>query len=253
MVVVRVKTLVLACGLEEVTDLKPDHVAVKLSLQLDRLSPGFQGQRIYEEPQISDKGEVEIGYLAARANKAGAWILGLQERNVDELFDLAYLTEERSAAGQHQAGVFLDLGKCYERVPLHMLEELAIESGYPLYALNVALNMYSGNRCILVQGAVSDSVTATCGLPLSCGHAVDMLHAFLIRSLKCAGRMVEVLASLKAVNMRVNAFKTVVICNGSVTKRTLWKVWRAGRLPPIQITTRVLEVDTQWFVWRNPV
>eukprot|EP00971_Amphidinium_carterae_P342651 6482035-Amphidinium_carterae.2 len=79
-----------------------------------------------------------------------------------------------------------------------------------------------------------------------------MLHAFeiLIKSLRCAGRQVEVrkyvddmvlissgpnfagnlcyayrqvLRSLTIVNMRVNALKTVVLCNGSVTKRKLWK------------------------------
>eukprot|EP00971_Amphidinium_carterae_P295058 5859002-Amphidinium_carterae.1 len=43
--------------------------------------------------------------------------------------------------------------KCYERVPLGMLEQFAKESGYPLYTLNVALNMYRGQRRILVQGA----------------------------------------------------------------------------------------------------
>eukprot|EP00971_Amphidinium_carterae_P093616 1852514-Amphidinium_carterae.1 len=48
---------------------------------------------------------------------------------LDEIFYLAYLTEERSAAGQRQAGVFLDCSKCYERVPLRMLEEFALESG----------------------------------------------------------------------------------------------------------------------------
>eukprot|EP00971_Amphidinium_carterae_P060505 1197579-Amphidinium_carterae.1 len=72
--------------------------------------------------------------------------------------------------------------------PLSMLEQFAIESGYPLYALNVALNMCSGQRRILVQGAVSEGVTAMCDLPPGCGHAVDMLHAFLIKSLCCAGR-----------------------------------------------------------------
>eukprot|EP00971_Amphidinium_carterae_P187408 3719626-Amphidinium_carterae.1 len=63
----------------------------------------------------------------------------------------------------------------------------------------------------------------------------------------------EVFRSLTAVNMRVNALKTVVLCNGSETKRKLWKVRRAGRLPPVQITTRDLGVDAQWFAWRNPV
>eukprot|EP00971_Amphidinium_carterae_P163778 3247280-Amphidinium_carterae.1 len=69
--------------------------------------------------------------------------------------------------------------------------------------------MYRGKRRILVQGAVSEGVTATCGLPHGCGHAVDMLHTFLIKTLRCAGRQVEVrkqvLKSLTAVNMCVNA------------------------------------------------
>eukprot|EP00971_Amphidinium_carterae_P309907 6158192-Amphidinium_carterae.1 len=117
-------------------------------------------------------------------------------------------------------------------------------------------------RCILVQRAVSKAlgVTGACGLPPDCGHAVDMLHAFLPRSIRCAGRQVEVrkqlrqaLASLTSVNMRVNALKTVVLCNGSVTKRKLWKVWRACRLPLVQMTTRDLGVDTQWFAWENLV
>eukprot|EP00971_Amphidinium_carterae_P086314 1708178-Amphidinium_carterae.1 len=46
---------------------------------------------------------------------------------LDETFDLAFLIEQRSAAGQHQAGVFLDCSKCYERVLLSMLEQFAIE------------------------------------------------------------------------------------------------------------------------------
>eukprot|EP00971_Amphidinium_carterae_P187687 3725011-Amphidinium_carterae.1 len=98
----------------------------------------------------------------------------------DETSDLAYITEEGSAVGQHQTGVFLS--KCYERVRLRVFEDFALESGYPLHVLNVALNMYSGNRCTLVQG-VREKVQA---------HAVDnMLHAFHIRSLRCAGRQVE--------------------------------------------------------------
>eukprot|EP00971_Amphidinium_carterae_P294640 5850538-Amphidinium_carterae.1 len=87
-----------------------------------------------------------------------------------------------------QAGVFLDCSKCYERVPLAQLEQFAIERGFPLHALNCALNMYSGNRRILLQGAVSTAVQSTCGLPPGCGLAVDLLHAFLIRSLQSAGR-----------------------------------------------------------------
>eukprot|EP00971_Amphidinium_carterae_P330704 6463872-Amphidinium_carterae.1 len=114
------------------------------------------------------------------------------EGALDETFDLAFKTEARNAGRQHQAGVFLDCSKCYERVPLAQLEQFAIERGVPLYALNCALNMYSGNRRILLQGAVSNAVQSTCGLPPGCGLAVDLLHAFLIRTLQSAGRQVEV-------------------------------------------------------------
>eukprot|EP00971_Amphidinium_carterae_P014541 287110-Amphidinium_carterae.1 len=98
------------------------------------------------------------------------------EGALDETFDLAFKTEARNASRQHQAGLFLVCSKCYERVPL------VWEQGFPLYALNCALNMYSGNRRILIQGAVSTSVQSTCGLPPGCGLAVDLLHAFLIRT-----------------------------------------------------------------------
>eukprot|EP00971_Amphidinium_carterae_P135759 2689783-Amphidinium_carterae.1 len=52
--------------------------------------------------------------------------------------------------------------------------------------------MYSGSRRILIQGAVSESVQSTCGLSPGCGLAVDLLHAFLTRTLQSAGRQVEV-------------------------------------------------------------
>eukprot|EP00971_Amphidinium_carterae_P332197 6466234-Amphidinium_carterae.1 len=164
---------------------------------------------------------------------------------LDETFDLAYLTEERTAAAQHHPGFSLT-SKCYARAQICMLEEFALESGYPLYTLNVAFNMYSGNRRILVcawrqvevRKYVDDMVLISSG-PNFTGNL-----CFAYR---------QVLAPLIVVNMRVNALKTVVLCNGSVTKRKLWKVWRTVRLPPVHITTRDLGVDTQWFAWRNPV
>eukprot|EP00971_Amphidinium_carterae_P295326 5864935-Amphidinium_carterae.5 len=120
--------------------------------------------------------------------------------------------------------------------------------------------MYARRRRVLLQGAVSEPVTATHGMPLGCGHAVDLLHAFLLKTLKCAGRQVtvrkyvddmvlvasgpcfagnlchgyrQVHKSLTKANMKVNLKKTVVI-------------WRAGRLPPPRVATRDLGVDTQW-------
>eukprot|EP00971_Amphidinium_carterae_P280061 5559698-Amphidinium_carterae.3 len=88
------KILAPACGQEEATELKPDHVAVRLPLQLEGLSSGFRGQAVYEEPQFTEPREVEPRYqaaqvqAAARANHAGAWIPAKQELNTAELWRL---------------------------------------------------------------------------------------------------------------------------------------------------------------------
>eukprot|EP00971_Amphidinium_carterae_P260313 5164637-Amphidinium_carterae.1 len=217
---------------------------------------------------------------AWRARCTGRGEVPVGRGALDETFDLAFDTEQKTAAGKPQAGVFLDCSKCYERIPLCKLEKFALESGYPLYALYAALDMYAGRRRVLLQGAVSEPVTATHGMPPGCGHAVDLLHAFLLKTLQSAGRHVsvrkyvddmvliasgpcfaghlcygyrQVLKSLTAANMKVNLKKTLVICNGANAKRLLKKVWRAGRLPPLRVTTRDLGVDTQWAAWRCPV
>eukprot|EP00971_Amphidinium_carterae_P028535 561611-Amphidinium_carterae.1 len=117
-----------------------------------------------------DRGEVPVGVGA-----------------LDETFYLAFKTEARNANR-----VFLACSTCYECVPLAQLEQFAIERSFPLYALNCALSMYSGSRRILIQGAVSDAMQSTCGLPPGCGLAVDLLHASLLRTLQSAGRQVEV-------------------------------------------------------------
>eukprot|EP00971_Amphidinium_carterae_P244788 4860245-Amphidinium_carterae.1 len=120
-----------------------------------------------------------------------------------------------------------------------------------MYALYACLNMYSGRRRILIQGAVSLPVLATNGLPPDCGHAVDVLHAFLRNTLQDAGRQVtvrkyvddmvlvakgpgfatnlcqgyrQVCKPLTRANVLVNPKKTVVICNGTNAKRLLMRV-----------------------------
>eukprot|EP00971_Amphidinium_carterae_P100890 1996133-Amphidinium_carterae.2 len=181
------------------------------------------------------------------------------EGALDETFDLALKTEARNASWVHQAGVFLECSKCYERVPLAQLEQFAIERGFPLYALSCALNMYSGSRRILIQGAVSEAVKNICGLPPGCGLAVDLLHAFLIRTLQSARRQVEVrkyvddmvliasapyfahhlrdsyrdvMKALRQANMQVNPKKTVIICNGAHTKTSLGGPGVPASCPP---------------------
>eukprot|EP00971_Amphidinium_carterae_P080275 1588413-Amphidinium_carterae.1 len=52
--------------------------------------------------------------------------------------------------------------------------------------------MYRGRRRILVNGALSDSVVATSGIPAGCGLAVDLLHAFLQHQLNASDLKVSV-------------------------------------------------------------
>eukprot|EP00971_Amphidinium_carterae_P183417 3640459-Amphidinium_carterae.2 len=158
---------------------------------------------------------------------------------LDDTFDFAFDTELTTASDTPQAGMFLDCSKCYEGVPFTTLKTFALESGYPTYALYAALDMYAGHRRILIQGAVSEPVRATHGMPPGCGHSVDLLHSFLLKTLKSAGPLVEVRKyvddmvlvakgthfavhlcqayrrvhhSLTQANMKVNLKKTVVLC-----------------------------------------
>eukprot|EP00971_Amphidinium_carterae_P215903 4285631-Amphidinium_carterae.1 len=107
---------------------------------------------------------------------------------LDKVFGLAFITEGVVLLVSTKLASSLTVASDM-RVSLRMLEEFALESSYPLYVLNVVFNMYNGNRRILVQDAISEGVQTTCGFPPGCGRAVDLLHAFLIHSLRCAGKL----------------------------------------------------------------
>eukprot|EP00971_Amphidinium_carterae_P299320 5947062-Amphidinium_carterae.3 len=95
--------------------------------------------------------------------------------------------------------------------------------------------MHSGQRRILIQRAVDEAVKVTCGFPLGCGLAVDLLHVDLVAEY-FGDNYGSVLKVMQA-NRQVNPTKTVVISNGTRTKQKCWKVWRAGHLLFVRITT----------------
>eukprot|EP00971_Amphidinium_carterae_P162416 3219579-Amphidinium_carterae.1 len=133
----------------ELTGVWPEQLREMLYLQLPKDGAREAGQRrpIALLPQVTTSKSGVIDAARGRGE------VPVGEGALDETFDLAFKTEARNARRQHQAGVFLDCSKCYEWVPLAQLEQFAIERGFPLYALKCALNMYSGNRRILIQGA----------------------------------------------------------------------------------------------------
>eukprot|EP00971_Amphidinium_carterae_P031393 618361-Amphidinium_carterae.1 len=56
-----------------------------------------------------------------------------------------------------------------------------------------------------------------CGFPLGCGLAVDFLHAFLVRTLRSAGRQVEVRKHVD--DMVLVAAGPYILCTLPVTTR----------------------------------
>eukprot|EP00971_Amphidinium_carterae_P153063 3034173-Amphidinium_carterae.1 len=111
---------------------------------------------------------------------------------LDEAFSLAAEAERATTCDEPFAAVFLDCSKCYERVDLALLEQSAGEADFPLEALKLALDMYRGRRRILVNGALSEPVVGTSGIPAGCGLAVDLLHAFLQHKLAASHLKVSV-------------------------------------------------------------
>eukprot|EP00971_Amphidinium_carterae_P337072 6473724-Amphidinium_carterae.1 len=198
---------------------------------------------------------------------------------LDEAFSLAAEAERATVQAERFAAVFLDCSKCYERVDLALLEKSAVEAGFPLEALKLALDMYRGRRRILVNGALSEPVVATSGIPAGCGLAVDLLHAFLQHKLDasklkvavrkyvddmvlsasgkgCAFTLREAFKAVRRVledaGMQLNKAKCVVVANTDPCRRECRRAWdRMG--VKIEFTTRDLGVDVQWGPWRNPV
>eukprot|EP00971_Amphidinium_carterae_P081146 1605190-Amphidinium_carterae.1 len=82
------KALLPACGLEEETDKKPDHVAFKMEFQLDLVSPGYMGQKSYEIGERIDPLVVAVEYQKQRDKQHARWSTALMWQEVDELWQL---------------------------------------------------------------------------------------------------------------------------------------------------------------------
>eukprot|EP00971_Amphidinium_carterae_P051932 1022282-Amphidinium_carterae.2 len=114
--------------------------------------------------------------------------------------------------------------------------------------------MYRGRRRILVNGALSEPVVATSGIPAGCGLAVDLadLHAFLQHKLYasklkvsvrkyvddmvlsasgkgCAFALREAFKAVRRVledaGMQLNKSKCVVIANTAACRRECRRAW----------------------------
>ena len=95
----------------------------------------------------------------------------------------AALAEFAAGLGTHSADTFLDLVKCFDRVPHDVLAAKAALSGYSLWILRAALAAYRIVRRISSGGAVSVEVFAERGITAGSGFAVIELRVLLLECL----------------------------------------------------------------------
>eukprot|EP00971_Amphidinium_carterae_P275256 5461455-Amphidinium_carterae.1 len=77
-----------ACGMEQETGKKPDHVAISLEFRLDLVSQGYRGQKSYETAERTETNEVDVEYGKARQLHLAHWSTALAARDVDQLWEL---------------------------------------------------------------------------------------------------------------------------------------------------------------------
>eukprot|EP00971_Amphidinium_carterae_P320349 6367870-Amphidinium_carterae.1 len=77
-----------ACGMEQDTGKKPDHVAISLAFKLDLVSQGYRGQRSYETAERTEVQEVEVEYGRAKQLQLTRWSTALAAQDVLQLWDL---------------------------------------------------------------------------------------------------------------------------------------------------------------------
>eukprot|EP00971_Amphidinium_carterae_P117001 2317112-Amphidinium_carterae.1 len=84
------KALLPACGMEEATEKKPDHWAIKLDFDLEFVSQGYMGQRSYETAERTDPLVVAVEYQKQRDLHLARWSTALMSHDVDLLWQLWY-------------------------------------------------------------------------------------------------------------------------------------------------------------------
>ncbi len=95
----------------------------------------------------------------------------------------AFRAELAADSGATFAALLLDLEKCFELVPHHLLAEEAGKIGYPLQLLRLSIATYSLPRVLSADGAFSSVVVAERGIAAGSGMATTELRVLLLRLL----------------------------------------------------------------------
>ena len=84
--------------------------------------------------------------------------------------------ELAEATGKHFAQELIDLAKCFEHVPHHLLVRFAIKHGYNLWVLRLSIATYRCERTIRIEGAFSRTIVANRGIVAGSVFAVVELR-----------------------------------------------------------------------------
>ena len=100
----------------------------------------------------------------------------------------AALLEHASASKLASAAAFLDLVKCFERVPYDQLIAEGLHWEYPMWVLRLAIAAYRLGRRISINGVVSGMIYALRGLTAGSVFATTELRLLLLRALDAVVR-----------------------------------------------------------------
>ena len=87
----------------------------------------------------------------------------------------AFRAEAAKMRGRACAASLLDLEKAFEKLPHDKIVAAAVKHEYCLTTLRLSLAAYRMRRSVVVDGACSRTVIATCGIAAVSGYATDKL------------------------------------------------------------------------------
>ena len=122
-------------------------------------------------------------FLFCAEKKNSGWLVeaGIREaagpgRAADaQAYEAALVFELARSRGDQLAGVALDWSKCYDRLPLVLLEEFAAKAGMPRALVGPMLAAYRQPRRLAVDGMAGVLRAPVCGLAPGCPAATDWL------------------------------------------------------------------------------
>ena len=92
--------------------------------------------------------------------------------------DLAFIMQRARAFGAHFDGVALDWSKCYDRMPLPLVEEALRAAGVPSELVRPLVDMYKAPRRVLADGRAGEERVPTHCIPAGCPMATMVLALF---------------------------------------------------------------------------